>query len=137
MVPVIDSGAEIGEGVQVNINSHVTHTARIGRGAMVGEGCYIAGVVGEDCRIQNGAQVYEGVELEDRVFMGPGSMATNVKRPRVDVIGERQRTILGRGCTIGARAVIVADVVGDYGMVGAGAVVGIGVRVRFWMSCVQ
>src|SRR5262249_21025242 len=76
--------------------------------------------------IQNNVSIYEGVELEDDVFCGPSCVFTNVINPRSHVSRkhEYQRTLVRRGSTIGANATIVCGVtLGEYGFVGAGAVV--------------
>lgn len=120
----VDDGAEIGEGTKVWRFCHIASTARIGSNCVIGQGCYIAGVVGDNCRIQNGAQVFAGVILEDDVFIGPGVVFTNVKRPRSGIKQEYAQTLVGRGATIGANATIVCGVeIGTGAMVGAGSVV--------------
>jgi UDP-2-acetamido-3-amino-2,3-dideoxy-glucuronate N-acetyltransferase len=83
-------------------------------------------VIGDRCKIQNNVSVYEGVILDEDVFCGPSMVFTNVVNPRAGV--ERKHefrpTRVGRGATLGANCTIVCgSSVGDYGFVGAGAVV--------------
>ena len=77
-------------------------------------------------KVQNNVLVYEGVEIEDDVFLGPSCVFTNVINPRafMERKSEFQSTRVGRGATIGANATIVCGHdIGAYGMVGAGCVV--------------
>jgi serine acetyltransferase len=89
--------------------------------------------MGDRVKVQNGALVYQGVTVEDGVFIGPGAILTNDRYPRaVTTTGDLATTedwaispiILRTGCSIGAGAVVVAGVtVGAYSTIGAGAVV--------------
>ena len=69
---------------------------------------------------------YVTLIVEDDVFLGPSMVFTNVINPRAFVArkDEYRRTLLKKGCSIGANATIVCGVtVGEYAMVGAGSVV--------------
>lgn len=125
---IIEDGAEVGEGTRIWHWVHVCAGARIGANCVLGQNVYIGpGVVlGDGCRVQNNVSVYEGVTLEDNVFVGPSAVFTNVKTPRafMDRKSEFQRTIVRSGATIGANAAIVCGLeVGELAFVGAGAVV--------------
>jgi len=64
--------------------------------------------------------------IEDDVFLGPSCVLTNVTNPRSQVNRHSlyEKTLLCRGCSIGANATIVCGVtIGRYAFVGAGAVV--------------
>jgi UDP-2-acetamido-3-amino-2,3-dideoxy-glucuronate N-acetyltransferase len=106
----------------------VMNGAEIGFDVVVGAFCFVAAgaKIGNGCRIQSHTSVWDGVVLKENVFVGPAAMFTNVKHPRVEYSRKAHfdRTLVSRGATIGARAVLVAPVkVGRYAMVGAGAVV--------------
>ena len=125
---VVDPGAEIGPEARVWHFCHVMGGARIGARAMLGQGCFVGrGVrVGNGVRVQNHVSLFEGVELEDDVFVGPGVVFTNVLNPRAALPKKSEflRTVVRRGATIGANATILPGVVlGEYSFVGAGAVV--------------
>ena len=99
----------------------------IGARCTIGQGCFIGKVrIGDGCRIQNNVSLYEGVTLEDDVFLGPSCVFTNVKHPRAHV-GRRDafgRTLVCRGATLGANATVICGVtIGEYALIGAGAVV--------------
>jgi UDP-2-acetamido-3-amino-2,3-dideoxy-glucuronate N-acetyltransferase len=83
--------------------------------------------IGAGCRIQNNVSLYDGVKLEDDVFVGPSAVFTNVKRPRAGfLVGPDgfDETVLRAGCTVGANATVVCGhEVGRGAMIGAGAVV--------------
>ena len=120
----IDPGAEIGSGSAIWHFCHVAHTAKIGANCVIGQGCYIAGIIGENCRIQNGAQIFEGVIIESDVFIGPNVVFTNVKRPVAGVKQEYLKTVVKQDAVIGANATIICGVtIGIGALVGAGAVV--------------
>ncbi len=125
---VIDDGAVIGEGTKIWHFCHVSASARIGRNCVIGQGCFIAPnvVIGDGSKLQNGISVYDGVIIEEEVFCGPHMVFTNVANPRafIERKTEFRKTVIGRGASIGAGAVIVCgNDVGRYAFVGAGAVI--------------
>jgi UDP-2-acetamido-3-amino-2,3-dideoxy-glucuronate N-acetyltransferase len=124
----VDDGSEIGEGTKVWHFSHIMSGSRIGRGCNIGQNVVISpGVtIGDNVKIQNNVSVYTGVVLEDDVFCGPSMVFTNVINPRSHVSRkhEYQRTLVGRGASLGANSTIVCGHnIGRYAFIGAGAVV--------------
>ena len=117
----------IGPGTRVWAWAHVMEGARVGADCNIGEHCFIEkGVVlGDRVTVKNGVAVWEGVTAEDDVFIGPNAVLTNDLRPRSKVYHEAVTpTLLKRGASIGANATMLCGVtVGEYAMVGAGAVV--------------
>ena len=75
--------------------------------------------------IKNGVSVWNGVEIEDDVFLGPNCVLTNDLIPRSKVYhNENVKTYLKKGASIGANATIICGTtIGEYALVGAGAVV--------------
>lgn len=147
---VIDPGANIGSGTKIWHFCHVMPGARVGSDCSLGQNVFVGGaaVIGARCRIQNNVSVYDGVELEEEVFVGPSVVFTNVVAPRAFASvspAQYLRTRVGRGATIGANATIVCGVaLGAYAFVGAGAVVtrdvpahalvaGVPARVQGWV----
>jgi UDP-2-acetamido-3-amino-2,3-dideoxy-glucuronate N-acetyltransferase len=125
---VVDEGAVLGAGTQVWHFCHIGAGARLGDGCKLGQNVFVAPRVriGNRVKIQNNVSVYTGVEIEDDVFLGPSCVLTNVTNPRSQVNRQAmyEKTLLKRGCTIGANATIVCGVViGRYAFVAAGAVV--------------
>jgi UDP-2-acetamido-3-amino-2,3-dideoxy-glucuronate N-acetyltransferase len=124
----VDQGAEIGAGTKVWHFAHIMKGARIGDACVIGQNVNVDGGVsiGNKVKIQNNVSVYSGTIVEDDVFLGPSCVLTNVSNPRSQVNRHvlYEKTILKRGCTIGANATVVCGVtVGSYAFVGAGAVV--------------
>lgn len=120
--------------VRIGAGTSIWRFAHVSKGALIGAGCTIGMyvhvgphvVIGHGCKIQNGAQLFEGVTLEDDVFIGPHVVTTNVLTPRafVNRRAEFKPTLIKRGASIGANATILCGVtIGEYAMVGAGAVV--------------
>ncbi len=125
---VIDEGAVIGEGTKIWHFCHVMGGAQIGRDGVLGQNGFVAAtaVIGDRCRIQNNVSIYDGVTLEDDVFLGPSCVLTNVKNPRATVARKEAyaKTLIRTGATVGANATIVCGVtIGSNAMIGAGAVV--------------
>ena len=77
-------------------------------------------------KIQNNVSVYNGVYIEDDVFIGPSVVFTNVSNPRsfIERKDEFRSTRIQHGATIGANATILCGVtIAPFSMIGAGAVV--------------
>jgi dTDP-4-amino-4,6-dideoxygalactose transaminase/acetyltransferase-like isoleucine patch superfamily enzyme len=125
---VIDQPCSIGEGTKVWHFGHVLSGARIGKGCILGQNAHVANdvVLGDNVKVQNNVSIYTGTVVEDDVFLGPSCVLTNVSNPRSQVNRHAlyEKTLLKRGCTIGANATVVCGVtVGRYAFVAAGAVV--------------
>ena len=108
--------------------SQVSAEASLGTDVVIGAFCFVAAgaVIGRGTRIQCHTSVFRGVTLGEDVFVGPGAMFTNVKRPRAAIVRapDFDATLVEDGATIGAHATLVAPVtVGRHAMIGAGAVV--------------
>ena len=83
-------------------------------------------VIGNMVKIQNNVSVYNGVVIEDDVFLGPSMVFTNVINPRsfIERKDEFKETLIRKGASIGANATILCGIeIGEYAMIGAGAVV--------------
>lgn len=131
----VDERARIGAGTRIWQLVQVREGATLGADCVVARGAYIgAGVqIGDNCKIQNFALVYEPASLGTGVFVGPAAVLTNDQYPRAvnpdltpkaasdwEPVGVQ----VGDGAAIGARAVCVAPVrIGCWAMVAAGAVV--------------
>lgn len=101
-------------------------------GCRIGRECRIAAyveiqrgvVVGDRCKIEAYAFVPTGVTIENEVFVGPHVVFSNDKHPKAVGDWEVTPTVVKRGASIGAGAVIVCGVtIGENALVGAGAVV--------------
>jgi len=89
--------------------------------------------MGDNCKLQNHALVYEPAVLEDGVFVGPAVVFTNDYYPRsITPDGTLKRgadwepvgVTVRHGASVGARAVCVAPLtIGRWALVAAGSVV--------------
>jgi UDP-2-acetamido-3-amino-2,3-dideoxy-glucuronate N-acetyltransferase len=124
----VDEGAVIRSGTRIWHFCHVMSGAQIGENCVLGQNVNVDGgvVIGNNVKIQNNVSVYTGVIIEDDVFLGPSCVLTNVTNPRSQVNRHKlyERTLLRRGCTIGANATVVCGLtIGRYAFIAAGSVV--------------
>ncbi len=125
---IVDENVIIGEGSKVWHFSHILSQTSIGSNCSFGQNCVVGPSVsiGDGVKVQNNVSVYEGVEIEDDVFLGPSMVFTNVINPRAFIQrkDEFKKTLLKKGCSIGANATIVCGItIGEYALIGSGAVV--------------
>ena len=125
---IVDDGARVGEECRIWHFVHVCSGAVIGSNTSLGQGVFVGGkaIIGKNCKIQNNVSVYDGVVLEDDVFVGPSAVFTNVYNPRSAVVrkSEYRHTLVRQGVTIGANVTIVCGVeIGRHAFIAAGAVV--------------
>ena len=102
-------------------------------GAKIGRNCNVNALVliendvvlGDRVTVKSGVQLWDGLTVEDDVFIGPNVTFTNDKHPRSKRYpAEFQRTLLKRGCSVGANATILGGVtIGEGAVIGAGSVV--------------
>lgn len=125
----VDDDVEIGEGTKVWFFCHIQKGARIGKNCSLGQNVNISNNVkiGNGVKIQNNVAVYEGVEIEDDVFCGPSCVFTNDLTPRAKYPKGHEnykKTVIKHGASIGANATVVCGhTVGEWALIGAGAVV--------------
>jgi len=123
----ISESAKIGEGTRIWNQVQVREEATIGKNCSLGKDAYIDlnVKIGNNVKIQNGVSVYYGVIIEDDVFLGPHMTFTNDKFPRAfNSDWQICPTRVKKGASVGANATVLAGVtIGDYAMIGAGAVI--------------
>ena len=75
--------------------------------------------------MKSGVYIWDGITLEDNVFIGPCVAFTNDKKPRSKQYPEEfPQTIVEKGASIGANATILPGIrIGQNALIGAGAVV--------------
>lgn len=106
---VVLAGASIG--AECNICSHVYIENQV--------------LIGDRVTVKCGVQLWDGLEIEDDVFIGPNVSFCNDRHPRS---GNKhfnlEKTLVRRGAVIGAGAVVLPGLeIGEKAVVGAGAVV--------------
>lgn len=107
--------------------AHVLRGARIGADCNICDHTFIEGDVqiGDRVTVKCGVQLWDGVRIEDDVFIGPNATFSNDRFPR----SKRRpkaflETVVKEGASIGANATILPGItIGRQAMVGAGAVI--------------
>jgi len=102
-------------------------------GAVIGNNCNICShcfiendvTIGNDVTIKCGNQIWDGITIEDGVFIGANVSFTNDRHPKSKSAHfSRERTIVRSGAVIGAGATLLPGIeIGENAVVGAGAVV--------------
>jgi acetyltransferase-like isoleucine patch superfamily enzyme len=125
--------AALVESQRVGARTRIWAFAHILPGAVVGADCNICDHVfiendvriGDRVTVKCGVQLWDGVVLEDDVFVGPNATFTNDPFPRSrHRPATFARTIVRSGASIGANATILPGItIGRGAMVAAGAVV--------------
>lgn len=127
---------DVSLGEDVTIHSFTNlYGCTVGSGTRIGAFVEIqrGAVVGSACKIQSHAFICDGVRIEDEVFVGHGVVFVNDRHPRAtDAEGSLQdesdwellSTVVERRASIGSGATILGGVrIGVEATVGAGAVV--------------
>ena len=117
----------IGAGTRIWAFVHILPGARVGADCNICDHTFIENnvVLGDRVTVKCGVQLWDGIEIEDDVFIGPNVTFTNDAWPR----SRRWRTsypatVVRKGASIGANATILPGItIGQNAMVGAGAVV--------------
>ncbi len=125
---LVHPGARIGEGTRIWAFANVLEGAAIGAHCNIADGCFVekGGVIGNHVTLKNHVAIWDGITLQDDVFVGAGTAFINDRHPR----SNRQdawmleKITVKKGATIGANATIMCGVtIGEYAVVGAGSVV--------------
>lgn len=101
--------------------------------ARVGDNCNICAhtliendvIIGNNVTVKSGVFLWDGTRIEDNVFIGPNATFTNDPYPRSKEYPEKFSGItIKHNASIGANATLLPGItIGEYAMVGAGAVV--------------
>ena len=118
---------QIGDGTSVWQFAVILPKAIIGKNCNINCHTFIENevIIGDRVTIKPGVYIWDGIQIEDDVFIGPNATFVNDKYPRSKRYpGIFQGTTIGRGASIGANATILGGIkIGQYAMVGAGSVV--------------
>jgi len=105
---------------------HILQGAQIGRDCNICDFVFIDNdvMIGDRVTVKCGVQLWNGLRIEDDVFIGPNATFTNDRLPRSKQPFEMLLTLVKQGASIGANATILPGItIGEGAMVGAGAVV--------------
>lgn len=121
------------ESCSIGAGTSVWQFTVILEGAKVGSDCNICShvfiendvIIGDRVTVKQGVQLWDGLRLEDDVFIGPNTTFTNDIFPRSKIYPDKfLTTTIKNGASIGANATILAGLtIGQNALVGAGAVV--------------
>lgn len=118
---------KIGENTRIWAFAHVLPGATIGRDCNICDHVFVENdvTIGDRVTVKCGVQLWDGLHIEDDVFVGPNVTFSNDKYPRSKQYDRAVlRTRVGRGASIGGGASILPGLrIGARAMVGAGAVV--------------
>ncbi len=124
---IVEEGSTIGEKTRVWAFAHILPGAKIGCDCNICDHVFIENdvVVGDRVTIKSGVQLWDGIQIETDVFIGPNATFTNDPFPRSKQDYDRTlKTTIEKGASIGANATILPGInIGKNAMVGAGAVV--------------
>lgn len=123
----ICESTQVGAGTRIWAFAHVLPGARVGSNCNLCDHVFVENdvVIGDRVTVKSGVQLWDGIRLEDDVFVGPNATFTNDRFPRNKRPPlEFAPTRVCRNAWIGANATILPGItIGRDAMVGAGAVV--------------
>ena len=126
--PLSDVQSEnIGENTNIWQFCVVLKGAKIGKNCNICSHCFIENdvVIGNNVTIKCGVQIWDGMRIEDDVFIGPNTTFCNDKYPKSrNKNWKLEPVIIKKGASIGANATILPGVtIGENALVGAGTIV--------------
>lgn len=126
--PLADvSSSQIGSGTTIWQFTTILSGASLGEDCNVCSHCFIETdvLIGDRVTVKNGVSIWDGLRIEDDVFVGPGVIFTNDKNPSSRAGLETPLvTRVRRGASLGAGSVLLPGItIGEHAVVGAGAVV--------------
>lgn len=117
----------IGDGTNIWQYCVVLPNAVIGDNCNICSHCFIENdvTIGNNVTVKCGVQLWDGVEIEDDVFIGPNVTFCNDRYPKSrNKNFKLEKVVVKKGASIGANATILPGVtIGENAMVGAGALV--------------
>jgi len=129
---MIHSSADV-QSICIGKNTFIWQYAIILPNAIIGDFCNINShtfiendvIIGDYVTVKSGVYLWDGIEIEDYVFIGPNVTFTNDARPRSKQYPDTfNKTLIKKNVSIGAGAIVLGGVIiGEFAMVGAGALV--------------
>ena len=117
----------IGEGTNIWQFCVVLEGAKIGKNCNICSNCFIENdvVIGDNVTVKNGVSLYDGMRIEDDVFIGPNATFCNDRYPKSKNKDFKLEPItIKKGASIGANVTILPGVtIGENALIGAGAIV--------------
>lgn len=117
----------VGSGTRIWAYTHILPGARIGNDCNICDHVFVENdvVIGDRVTVKCGVQLWDGLHIEDDVFIGPNATFSNDPFPRSRKPPEQFATThIEKGASIGSNATILPGLrIARQAMVGAGAVV--------------
>lgn len=117
----------VGAGTRVWQHCVILESAVIGKNCNINAFCFVENdvVIGDRVTLKSGVYLWDGVAVEDDVFIGPGAVFVNDNHPRSRILPAHwEKTTLLWKSSIGANATILGGLtIGRGALVAAGAVV--------------
>lgn len=121
------SSSKIGEGTTIWQFSVVLSGAKIGKNCNLCAHTFVENdvVLGDRVTVKSGVYLWDGIVIEDDVFIGPCVAFTNDKFPRSKQYPTSfPKIAINKGASIGANSTILPGItIGKNAMIGAGSVV--------------
>lgn len=118
---------QIGAGTRIWQFVVVLAGAKLGADCNICSHCLIENdvIVGDRVTVKSGVQLWDGIRIEDEVFIGPNVTFSNDRFPRSKQYPEAfLQTVVKAGASIGANATLLPGItIGRNAMIGAGSVV--------------
>lgn len=118
---------------KIGDNTDIWQYSVILKGAIIGSFCNINChtfiendvIIGNNVTIKAGVYLWDGIRIEDNVFIGPNATFNNDAFPRSKQYPSKfLSTLIRKNASIGSGANILGGIViGEYALIGAGAVV--------------
>ena len=125
--PLSDCQAPIPDSTNIWQFCVVLPDAKVGENCNVCSHCFIENDVeiGNNVTVKCGVQLWNGLRVEDEVFIGANVSFTNDRYPRSKQYPAAfEKTVIRKGASIGAGSVILCGIeIGEKAMIGAGSVV--------------
>ena len=116
----------IGEDTRVWAFVHILPRAKIGSECNICDHVFIENdvIIGNRVTIKCGVQIWDGLRIEDDVFVGPNATFTNDLNPKSKQEFKLLYTVVKKGASVGANATLLPGItIGENAMVAAGSVV--------------
>ena len=120
------SSNDIGEGTKIWAFVNILEGASIGANCNICDHCFIENnvTIGNNVTLKCGVYLWDGLTIEDDVFIGPNVVFTNDSRPRSKQFKPAEQTLISKGASLGANSTILAGItIGKYAMTGIASVV--------------
>lgn len=118
---------------KIGINTNIWQFCVVLKEAVIGDNCNICAncfiendvAIGNNVTIKCGVQIWDGMKIEDDVFIGPNVTFCNDKYPKSrNSDWQLLRITVKKGASIGANSTILPGVtIGENSLIGAGSIV--------------